>query len=487
MNSSVVLNVLYGYFDVKKDKLKWTGSLEDLKAFVLTVIDEETAETTTWRSPSGGKWVFESKPLVVTWQTKSENIYFEGEKSTALEEQVKAHIESKLESGNAEQMSDSEQQQQSVDDSTFSSRGEPDTSVSSDIHIKENDAGRRESNETFWASNNEKYIANEAVQCEEAIPNVIEKIPANSRSIQDDQMLSLEALQSQIQALTKEVNGNTAALENIREPKMDSNPLLVQESKNEVDCLKEKIYKLMDENKLLKNENNENIERINNLSFILADLQQKTKNAEQERDSVITAMRLLIAETNSIVENNVIEQKLCNEVDECTQSKDIINPNIKLKNKYSVLENEQVDGGESSAISNQKTEEDQVQQKKKRKSKSKKKTTKDDASRKPQEVEQEQQPQQQKRKTVVVAGDSIIKYVKGWELSNTEQNVAVKSFSGATLEDMNDFLRPTTRRQPDKLVIHVAQIIYEVRRRRMLLTKLLKWHTSSNRNRRKQE
>ena len=61
MNSSVVLNVLYGYFEVKKDKLKWTGSLEDLKAFVLTVIDEETAETTTWRSPSGGKWVFESK------------------------------------------------------------------------------------------------------------------------------------------------------------------------------------------------------------------------------------------------------------------------------------------------------------------------------------------------------------------------------------------------------------------------------------------
>jgi hypothetical protein len=89
MNSSVVLNVLYGYFDVKKDKLKWTGSLEDLKAFVLTVIDEETAETTAWRSPSGGKWVFESKPLVVTWQTKSEYIYFEGERSTALEDSVR--------------------------------------------------------------------------------------------------------------------------------------------------------------------------------------------------------------------------------------------------------------------------------------------------------------------------------------------------------------------------------------------------------------
>ena len=145
------------------------------------------------------------------------------------------------------------------------------------------------------------------IQCKEAIPNVIEKIPANSRSIQDDQMLSLEALQSQIQALTKEVNGNTTALENISEPKTDSNPLLVQESKNEVDCLKEKIYKLMDENKLLKNENNENIERINNLSFILADLQQKTKNAEQERDSVITAMRLLIAETNTPIRKRAVK------------------------------------------------------------------------------------------------------------------------------------------------------------------------------------
>ena len=82
----MVMNVLYGYFDVKKNKLKWTGSLEDLKAFVLTLIDEETAEATTWRSPSGGKWIFESKPLVVTWQMKSENIYFEGEKSVALEE-----------------------------------------------------------------------------------------------------------------------------------------------------------------------------------------------------------------------------------------------------------------------------------------------------------------------------------------------------------------------------------------------------------------
>ena len=80
----------------------------------------------------------------------------------------------------------------------------------------------------------------------------------------------------------------------------------------------------MDENKHLKSEKNDLTERINNLSYILADLQQKTKNAEQERDSVITAMRLLIAETNGVMENDDIKQKVCNEADECTQSKDIV-------------------------------------------------------------------------------------------------------------------------------------------------------------------
>ena len=58
------------------------------------------------------------------------------------------------------------------------------------------------------------------------------------------------------------------------------------------------------------------------------------------------------------------------------------------------------------------------------------------------EQQEERLPQQQ-RKTVVVAGDSLIKYVKGWELSNNKQNVTVKPFSGATVEDMKDFLRLT--------------------------------------------
>ena len=67
MDLSTILNVLYGYFDTKTNKLIWTGSLEDLKALVLTEVDDEvTAQRITWRSLRGGKWSFESKVLTIT-------------------------------------------------------------------------------------------------------------------------------------------------------------------------------------------------------------------------------------------------------------------------------------------------------------------------------------------------------------------------------------------------------------------------------------
>ena len=88
VNSSTVINALYSFFGKKKNKLTWSGSLEDLKAFVLTIVDEETAESSTWCSPSGGKWCFDSDQLKVTWYTKSEAILFEGTKAKDLSKRI---------------------------------------------------------------------------------------------------------------------------------------------------------------------------------------------------------------------------------------------------------------------------------------------------------------------------------------------------------------------------------------------------------------
>ena len=41
-------------------------------------------------------------------------------------------------------------------------------------------------------------------------------------------------------------------------------------------------------------------------------------------------------------------------------------------------------------------------------------------------------------------------------MSNSEVNVAVKSFSGTNIEDMKDFLQPIIRRTPDELILHVG-------------------------------
>ena len=88
INSSPVSDILGDYFGINKNKLQWKGALEDLKAFILTEIDEETAANTTWRSPGGGTWNFESKLLAVTWLTKSQNIYFDREKGYNLIQRV---------------------------------------------------------------------------------------------------------------------------------------------------------------------------------------------------------------------------------------------------------------------------------------------------------------------------------------------------------------------------------------------------------------
>ena len=88
MNSSTTLNAWYDNFYLNKSKLKWKGTLEDLKAFVLAEIDANTAENVNWKSPSGGKWTFDSEALSVTWHKASENIYLKGEKSNHLMKQI---------------------------------------------------------------------------------------------------------------------------------------------------------------------------------------------------------------------------------------------------------------------------------------------------------------------------------------------------------------------------------------------------------------
>ena len=61
-----------------------------------------------------------------------------------------------------------------------------------------------------------------------------------------------------------------------------------------------------------------------------------------------------------------------------------------------------------------------------------------------------------KKKVTVIAGDSIIKHLQGWRLSDTNNHVVVKSFSVATIEDMEDYLKPVIRKEPESIVLHIG-------------------------------
>ena len=56
-----------------------------------------------------------------------------------------------------------------------------------------------------------------------------------------------------------------------------------------------------------------------------------------------------------------------------------------------------------------------------------------------------------KKLVTVICGDSIIKHVHGWKLTENKK-VVVKCFPGATVEDMEDFIKPIIRKKPENII-----------------------------------
>ena len=236
-------------------------------------------------------------------------------------------------------------------------------------------------------------------------------------------------LRHPVEALTIDVKENKNAIKSISiESTKEPDQTKIWELKKQLDFLKEENSKLKSENLCLKTENKDLTERTSNLSYILADLQGKTKNAEEERDSLITAMRRLVLESSAEDKNNVsINMQNCdnqtkfNEADDCTtqSTEDVLNSNIQLENRYSALEDQLKEAGQSTTA--KAVHQDQARNEKnkgKSKSKSKQSTNESNKNLSDDQIQLQQEEQQEpKTKTsVVVAGDSMLRYVNGWEL-----------------------------------------------------------------------
>jgi lysophospholipase L1-like esterase len=60
------------------------------------------------------------------------------------------------------------------------------------------------------------------------------------------------------------------------------------------------------------------------------------------------------------------------------------------------------------------------------------------------------------KNVTVVVGDSMVKNLQGWRLSTEDNHVVVKSFAVATTSDMEDYVKPVIRKEPQKLILHVG-------------------------------
>ena len=60
-----------------------------------------------------------------------------------------------------------------------------------------------------------------------------------------------------------------------------------------------------------------------------------------------------------------------------------------------------------------------------------------------------------RKKSVIILGDSMTYNIQGRKLSK-DKHVVSKSFSGCTIDDMSDFVKPFLRRKPDKIILHIG-------------------------------
>ena len=61
-------------------------------------------------------------------------------------------------------------------------------------------------------------------------------------------------------------------------------------------------------------------------------------------------------------------------------------------------------------------------------------------------------------KSVIILGDTMTKLLNGWEIVKRMQSnckIYMKTFSGATVSCMEDYIKPSIRNPPDHFVLHV--------------------------------
>ena len=120
----------------------------------------------------------------------------------------------------------------------------------------------------------------------------------------------------------------------------------------------------------------------------------------------------------------------------------------------SPTERVKVDPTEKTASNVKKPKKQQQQQKQETKKQSKDKSKKEQQ----QDIktpEKKTATSMSKKPSIFIAGDSMVKNIKGWLLSR-RKHVRTYTFPGATTEEMEIFLKPLIARKPEEIILHTG-------------------------------
>ena len=74
-----------------------------------------------------------------------------------------------------------------------------------------------------------------------------------------------------------------------------------------------------------------------------------------------------------------------------------------------------------------------------------------------QNVKDQKSVKNQNKRSIHVVGDSMLNMIQeNYHVNTKTANVKVHAFSGATIEDLHDYILPIARKEPDNLIIHAG-------------------------------
>ena len=180
---------------------------------------------------------------------------------------------------------------------------------------------------------------------------------------------------------------------------------------------------------------------IENLKQEIIMHKQTINNLQSERNSLIETIEIIMSNKNS--NSNSIPSRSCNPV-----------PNNNLNTSPPSGRNINASKRTDTSTTNNSRNSSTKQKEKKNTRNSKKQPEISKAERIP--TNEQVGAQSNHRQTTTIVGDSIISKLNGWKMSNKNNRVYVKAFPGATVDDMNDYVKPIVRKQPDNIIVHVG-------------------------------